>query len=226
MTIYKTAGSPASNQYGEFKVRYASSAQQKFIAKLLGERDHQLGALDPATVNAKHASDIINQLLQSPMKSGLVRQASDKQLAFIDKLVVDSFDRRDLLARFLSDWGVSNPRDLDVSKVSLLIDSLMAVQVAPPTVQVTVGAYRHGGVIYSVRKGRQSGNIHAFHFENGEWVYSGRVKYDIKPEERLSRQEALEWGVSTGVCVHCGITLTDPKSVARGMGPTCQKKYD
>jgi hypothetical protein len=46
----------------------------------------------------------------------------------------------------------------------------------------------------------------------------------IKPEWRLTREDAKEFGDLYGCCMRCGTVLTDEKSIERGMGPTCYDK--
>jgi hypothetical protein len=94
-------------------------------------------------------------------------------------------------------------------------------------IAVDVGAYKFDGQLYSVRKSRESGKLHAYHYESAtnNWSYAGKVIYDLRPEQKLSLAEAMDYGVQTGVCIHCGRTLTDAKSVRYGLGTTCRKFY-
>ena len=39
------------------------------------------------------------------------------------------------------------------------------------------------------------------------------------------RAAAIKHGKETGICACCGITLTNPESIARGIGPICADKY-
>jgi hypothetical protein len=225
VTNHKTAGSIAGNQYGTFTVRYASPAQQRFIAKLLDERDHTLGDIDPATVNVQHASGIIDQLLKSPVRADKVTLLSDKQLAFINSLRGSRVGGEDFLVDFLTKQDIAIDA-LPSQSAKSLIDGLLRLPAVMREVTVDVGAYLHDGVVYSVRRGRESGKLHAYNWQDSAWVYSGNVKYELKPEMRLSLVEAMEFGAQTGTCVHCGRTLTDPDSVRFGIGSTCRKRYD
>lgn len=227
MNTYKPAGAPASNQYGQFAVHYASPAQQRYIAKLLSERDHTLTDVDPATVNLKHASDIIDSLLKFPLKSEFVVRASDKQVSFIESLVQSKVDGQTRLDRYLSDMSITSVGQLTSVTARKVIDGLLQLPSIPRDVQVDVGAYAYDGVLYSVRKARESGKLHAYHWSSAsnKWEYSGNIKYDLRPEHRLSLADAMDFGIQTGTCVHCGRTLTDKDSVRYGMGSTCRKKY-
>ena len=222
---FKQAGSKAGNQYGQFTVRYASIAQQRYIRKLLDERDHQLGELDPATVNVQNASHIIDQLLRSPVRADRIAPASDKQLAYIEALKSQRQGAEQFIEQFYASYG-SN--ELTAPWAKHLIDSLLALPAIARRVLVDVGAYRYNGIIYSVRRGRESGNLNAFSWDTAtnQWQYAGAIKFELRPQHRLTLEEALTFGVQTGSCAHCGVTLTNKTSAMIGMGPVCRKKYE
>lgn len=54
--------------------------------------------------------------------------------------------------------------------------------------------------------------------------YAKGVIYDLRPEHLLPAEEAQEITRNTGWCVFNHF-LTNPKSIARGMGPTCYARY-
>lgn len=56
----------------------------------------------------------------------------------------------------------------------------------------------------------------------GEWVYEGR-KPLYEPLEKLTLEKARELGHLYGVCMKCGATLTDERSIEAGIGPVCAK---
>ena len=57
-----------------------------------------------------------------------------------------------------------------------------------------------------------------------EFVMARGAIMAIKPEWRLTREDAKEFGDLYGCCMRCGTVLTDEKSIERGMGPTCYDK--
>ncbi len=227
-TIHKQAGAPASNQYGQFKVKTASPAQQRYIATLLEQREHDMTDIVPEQVNIQHASDIIDALLKFPLKNQFVQLASDKQIEFIESLTQQKVGGGDRLFRYLTDMHISSLGQLTSVMARKIIDGLLQLPSVPREVQVGVGAYAYNGVLYSVRKGRESGKLHAYHWDANTniWQYSGNIKYDLRQEHRLSLAEAMDFGIQTGTCIHCGRTLTDKDSVRFGMGTTCRKKYE
>lgn len=46
----------------------------------------------------------------------------------------------------------------------------------------------------------------------------------LKPEWKLTREDAKEFGDLYGCCMRCGTILTDEESIERGMGPVCYDK--
>ena len=58
----------------------------------------------------------------------------------------------------------------------------------------------------------------------GVWVRAPGMQFRLKPEEELSFEESCKLGKLYGFCVRCGITLTKPESIERGMGDICAGK--
>ena len=91
-----------------------------------------------------------------------------------------------------------------------------------------IGVYKRGDDIYRVIKGRQSANTYAQKLTvdyNGvpAWVYVGAMVFELKVEELISPEVAAQMGRTVGYCVICGRFLTDAESVAKGIGPVCEK---
>lgn len=61
-------------------------------------------------------------------------------------------------------------------------------------------------------------------FSKGRWEYARGVVRQLRPEHRLTREQAAELGKLYGCCVRCGATLTREESIERGMGPVCAGK--
>lgn len=92
-----------------------------------------------------------------------------------------------------------------------------------------IGVYKRGEEIYRVIKGRQSQNTYAqklvVNNQTGQpvWDYAGAMIFELKVEELISPEVAAQMGRSVGYCVICGRFLTDAESVAKGIGPVCEK---
>lgn len=108
-----------------------------------------------------------------------------------------------------------------------------------PTTSITEeGMYQHDGSIYRAQKSKTSGNLYAkrlvpingARLNDEDIVVGWEFQYDagavrmLKPEDRMSLDEARLFGNKYGVCCVCGITLKDAKSVAAGIGPVCAKR--
>lgn len=145
----RAPGSAASNQFGTFQVQYASEAQTRFIARLLAEREHAEGNLDPNTVNKRHASDLIDRLMACPMRNGApnANAPTDKQVA----LIVKESARREGHVPVTEETA----RQLTRKAASHILDILFAAPFtprpqAPAGTELTVGVYRVEGTVYRV----------------------------------------------------------------------------
>lgn len=101
--------------------------------------------------------------------------------------------------------------------------------VTPAPVEIE-GLYRYDGRLYQVMRGRDSNRLHAklIIFVEGKkrpnLVYAAGMMSHLRPEHLVPTEEAQELTRKTGWCVF-GHFLTNPVSIARGMGPTCWERY-
>lgn len=91
------------------------------------------------------------------------------------------------------------------------------------------GIYRTNGQVYKVQPSRTSGYLYAMKLtqvgDGWKFVYeSGAIK-NISAANKMTLEEAKQFGKQFGVCCQCGALLTDPVSVARGIGPICAEKF-
>lgn len=155
---------------------------------------------------------------------------SDKQLAFIRKLAEER--------------GVEVPAVDSKVAASREIDRLMALPRAarPPVaaaapVAIEDGMYKLGDDIFKVQHAvHGSGNQYAKKLvratetgrvfgtvDQGRWTFEyapGAVRR-LRPEHRMTIEEAKKFGALYGTCCVCGRTLTDEDSIAAGIGPVC-----
>lgn len=224
----RKGGSKGGNKYGSYEVRYASQKQIDFINKLLQKKEHNL-SVDLSTLNVQGAGDLITSLLALPDKVGFVDYASEKQVSFAQSLSNSKENGLEIVNNFLQKNNVLSLDKLDKSKVSLLITELKATEDKKATI-TEVGAYLYEGVVYSIRKNQYDKFI--------VWTYNEERKaYErnysatknllnkIQPTDRLTLELAIKYSAQTGICCHCGRSLTVLKSVAGGIGPICAKRY-
>jgi hypothetical protein len=90
------------------------------------------------------------------------------------------------------------------------------------------------GVIYKVQIAKQgSGNLYAKKLvvEGEEGDYTASFEYaagairKIRPEWKMTREQAAKFGQLYGVCCVCGRDLTDEGSIAAGIGPICAQGF-
>jgi hypothetical protein len=154
--------------------------------------------------------------------------ASDKQLAFIDRLSAEK--KVEVVAN----------ENMTTAEASALISSLLAAPTpANPDKPDQTGIYRDdAGEVYKVQQSKTTGNLYAMKLtpiggnrlsEDGKVVHWTFV-YEMGAIKRLTRgmrltlAQAQAFGIQYGVCIVCGKTLTDAKSIARGIGPVCGKR--
>jgi hypothetical protein len=229
-TTHRTGGSRGANGYGEYKVRYASERQKKFIQNLLATKNHSYTDLNLDELNVQGAGEIINTLLSCDNKAGIVIPPTEKQLQFAQSLVTSKEGGQGLLANVLQSRGVHTIEQLSRSDVSAIINSLKLVKDAPMKI-ADVGAYLLDGTIYSIRQSNESKkwSVWTYSDEAKKYVRNDEVKKEVlkkvEPKDRLTLELAIKYSAQVGICVHCGRTLTLLKSVAGGMGAICAKKY-
>lgn len=181
---------------------HATPAQASFLNKLLDEATEMLRERDTLTGRSEAETVIENHVF--PMRP--------------DASTFKSEASQDITT------AKDNNRQLR--------DELARLRGAGPAVQqfVGLGMYEVNGRIYKVLPSR-SGARHYAQELVGEsdtgysFIYAKGAMYRIRPEHRMTEEQAAEWGSLTGHCLCCGALLTDPKSVAASIGPVCAKKY-
>jgi hypothetical protein len=89
------------------------------------------------------------------------------------------------------------------------------------------GMYKSGGQIYKVQAARESGNLYAKRLipgdpgEKATFEYAKGAISRLKASERLSMEDAKEFGALYGSCCVCGRLLTNEVSIEAGIGPIC-----
>lgn len=106
----------------------------------------------------------------------------------------------------------------------------------PATAAIEDGMYQLDGAIYKVQhavhgsgqqyakrlhislgQGRNGGN-------RAEFIYEPGAVRRLRPEHRMTIEQAQQFGALYGTCCQCGRTLTDEKSIEAGIGPICASK--
>lgn len=106
-------------------------------------------------------------------------------------------------------------------------DAGLAPQPAPraPMGEVSDGWYVVDGEPWKVQWNRERTHTYAKRLVDGQWVFvSGGLSTIRQRGERMTVEQAAEYGKLYGVCAVCGRTLTDESSIAAGIGPVCITK--
>jgi hypothetical protein len=230
---------PAGQRVGNGRVRKISEKQEWFILKLIKERDlsnlHLVTGqtIDPDEVKymgVKGASALIEKMLGCPIKGSdspvmaddTKLPGSDKQIALIEKLAAE----RNLSNNDLAIMLKAKPT------ARLLIDALFAMpkpvaaRTATPTIEITEGMYTVGDRIFKVQAAKSTGNLYAKELIDGEFEYvQGAITIVRNNGKRMSLEEAKAYGKRTGTCCVCSRELTNPESIASGIGPVCASRF-
>lgn len=99
------------------------------------------------------------------------------------------------------------------------------------------GFYKVGETFFKVQKAKLgSGRLYAKQLielprrvdgvleSKGYWDMARGVVYKLKPEDKLSGEQAAEFGQLYGICMFCWSELTDERSIEVGYGPICASK--
>lgn len=162
-------------------------------------------------------------------------QPTSKQLAYLRSLA----DTRQAPAPSgVFAWGSDLTGYLEAypptrAQVSKMIDWLRTLPVIERPAQpkasgekLAPGAYRAAdGTLYQVYPAREHEGMLAKEIiadETGvSFHYVGRADRFVTADQKLTLDEAAEFGQTFGVCCECGRLLTDPDSIAAGIGPVC-----
>jgi len=227
---------PAGQKVGRGYVRTISDKQVKLILKLINERDLTgLNILPGQTINpteipnmgVKGGTALIDKLFAQPMKATTsVRMATANQKRFITSL-------NDQIIN--PEWKLTNDQidTITFAQVNETIECLKDIILSekkialtnPATADITPGIYRNDKGTFKVYKARSGSHLLAKKLIDDEWIYQGAANRFVKAAEKISIEEAKEYGKRTGNCMVCSRELTNPDSIEAGIGPICASKF-
>jgi hypothetical protein len=118
-------------------------------------------------------------------------------------------------------WSNSNLEALAAEMVALADEADALLEAYANRIPEKVGPIRYGETVANVVKSQGSGRLYAKVWNGKSWEYVAGVIYKLREADRLSLEEAQAFGHQTGQCCVCSRTLTNPESVALGIGPIC-----
>ena len=87
------------------------------------------------------------------------------------------------------------------------------------------GIYFKNGVVYKVQKAvHGSGYLYAKRLDGTCFMMASGAIRTLHAEDKMTLEQARQYGKIYGVCCRCGRTLTDEDSIAAGIGPVCASK--
>lgn len=107
------------------------------------------------------------------------------------------------------------------------IDALLDLPTLKVAERCGEGVYFLNGRVFKVKVAvHGSGRLYAQELdpETGRWSRASGMVNALTEENRMTPEQAAEFGRLYGVCALCGRTLTDEESIARGIGPVCAGK--
>lgn len=147
--------------------------------------------------------------------------ASDAQLGLLRKLFVEKFDAEK--AAECAAW--LDTHKLSKATASHKITTLLAMPTVNRPAELDEGMYKVGDDIFKVYF-TQAGHIATKQLTEDGFEYTGRKPLArIKPEHRMTLDQAKEYGKVTGTCCNCGRLLTNEDSIEAGIGPICAGKF-
>lgn len=205
------------------RVRKVSEKQVRFMRHLFATRDTSKltrlpGSEDIENMSLRGARDLIECLLECPELPGTPTEpmATEKQVAFAASLATRK-------GRDVGDLSAYTRRE-----ISALIEELKATPDEVP--ELEQGMYRRDDVIYKVQRAvHGSGNLYAKQLvmddEGAHFEYAPGMVHKLTADDKLTLDEAKEFGALYGVCCACSKTLTDEESISKGIGPVCERKH-
>jgi hypothetical protein len=211
-----------------------SPRQLDYIRTLVTERVQAITALadderkrllsQPETT--RDASNLIDRLRRLPADP---KQVDAGAQAKIDGLVavLDQLDARD--RSFASDLVRSFRQRGDLSERQWpWVERLTAKATAPKVEPAEPGLYMVDGNIvkvYLTQNRRLATKVLHANGSHGSFSYSPGWLAKVRPEHRLTEEQARAFGKQHGFCCACALDLDDDRSLAVGYGPVCAKRY-
>jgi len=169
----------------------------------------------------------MNNTRTRPASPAQVKFASDLLREHLTILGTDEADITTTLEAAATVWTVAfPPNTIDLLKAGLAAVRREARAAAPAVEPLAEGCYMREEAVYKVQRSRTSGNLYAKVLRTDVlgWEYAPGAVRLLSLANRITMQQAQEFGARFGVCAICGRTLTDPESIDRGIGPVCANR--
>lgn len=245
VTPVKTRNLNAGQRVGNGYVRTISEAQVRLIMRLIKERDLTNLTLIPGqtinpaeirTMGVKGGTALIDKLFSCPVKASVSDKkeikGTEKQIDWITKGLNGK-------PSLLAERGILEESDIKALYIRCdylarnIISELIAMPKAVSKKEETQkaseilseGMYKRNEKIFKVYYNQAGTRLLAKELIDGSFEYQGIASRFVKPEDRMTLDEAKAYGRVTGTCCVCSRRLTDEMSIAEGIGPICASKF-
>lgn len=166
--------------------------------------------------------------------------ATERQISFLTSLITERGLSLDKAVMLTFNTDQTETFEIGRRECSQMIDAVKAVRrperERPAAPDLEAGMYKVGQDIFRVKISKSSGKPYAeilCHeaILNGNYTdaavwfeYAPGAVRRITPDHRMTLDQCAEFGLLFGTCCVCARELTNPKSIARGIGPVCEKK--
>lgn len=227
-------GAKGGNQYGAYTVRMPSERQIRFVGFLLSERivpteggeQLALAAFRDGRANLRQTSDLITWLLTLPELPKEAKPATPTRRAnrfpgnCVKCGVVVAAEAGHLAKDGNGKWAAEH------------IDECPAApEVVEPQGELESGMYRANGEIYKVYRAVHGSQLMVAKLlvvdeetKTARFQYRGLAERFVTHADKMTLEQAKEFGAIYGVCCVCAATLTDEVSIKAGIGPVCGKR--
>jgi hypothetical protein len=224
----KQRKNPTGSNAGSHRPDPASEAQVRYARRLVASKvgGSEYAAEVEKGLSKTRASAIIDILSGRPDVESAVRMATEGQVNLLNKLRAE---------RGSEPLSADQAAALTFAQVKADIDVWM--KIPRPVVakddgqELEAGIYRVGDKYFKVQKAvHGSGRMYAKELivrapGEAEFVFAAGAIRHIRPEHKMTLEEAKQFGQVYGVCCNCAAVLTDEASIAAGIGPVCAKKF-
>lgn len=233
-TFYSYSGRAVGNCFkckgkGKVSKRVAAAAKAKVtreenLAKRQEElRENHGEMIDFIWRNAEW-SDFYRSMQEAFLTYG---RFTEKQFAAIERGMEKAKER----AKTKAEEKEAKAEDVDVSVIHELFDRASESGLKKPKFRTDVLEIskapmtgRNAGSLYVIHDGNYAGKI-----TNGKFFgSSGEKEITVDLIKELAKdplEVAKMYGKKTGTCCCCGRELTDPNSIAAGIGPICESNW-
>jgi hypothetical protein len=88
------------------------------------------------------------------------------------------------------------------------------------------GIYLLDGQVFKVQRAvHGSGRLYAKTLVDGRWEYAPGAMRALAAQDKMTLEQAKQYGRLYGTCCVCGRTLTNEESISAGIGPVCATKF-